>query len=180
MSTIKQIREHLADTAKYHGMSYAAIVGVAAEIEGVEDRDERTKLRREFRQAHALTSQVWARVDKRFSVYGDEPAQAIRAMAYCCQLPLDDCMDMWESHRAHIDEPGALGLVLADVNAELDARRNSDKSRQPSLAAQCADLVQQWSENYIMASPIAQDMRDELTMLPSIAAEIKRRAKGAK
>lgn len=126
--SIDKIRKDLAETALYHGMSYAAIVGVASEIEAVTDKAERAALRREFRAYHSLTAQVWARVAKRFKDYADCPSQLIRGMAYCCQLPEDECDELYNDHILHMTEPGALHLLLSDVNAILDTHRRTSNA----------------------------------------------------
>lgn len=135
MATITEIREHIRDTAKYSGMSYAAIVEVAVEVESVEDKIERAKLRREFHQEHALTSVIWARVAKRFPDYNQYKKNGIRALAYMCQLPHKECMLTWEAHVNHLDEPGAHLLVLNDVNTDLDRKKTSRAQRKPKDAA---------------------------------------------
>lgn len=141
---IETVRAHIWDTAKYRGMSYASIVQTAVEVESFEVKENRAALRREFKQAHALTAIVWARVEKRFPNYSTNSSQTIRAMAYCCQLPKDLCIETFEAHRDHIGEPDALGLVLADVNAEL-GRPHDRKPKAASLAELAADAVRQLS-----------------------------------
>lgn len=195
MPDIDKIRKDLADTALYHGLSYAAIVGVAAEIEAVEDKRERAALRREFRELHGLTAQVWARVAKRFEPYAQMPAQKIRVMAYCCQLPEHECIDLYNAHFDHLDEPGALGLVLRDVNDALDARRNGHGAKRATLAEQCAELVERWTVKYMtkaerntvlngraeILSKTWNSANDncarELAALPAVASVLARRAK---
>ncbi len=194
MATINEIREHLKDTATYHGMSFASIVQVAAEIEGVkvegkqerdagkrEQFDERAELRREFRQAHSLTSQVWARVDKRFSGFEKRSSQVIRAFSYSCQLPYANGMSLIASHADHLDEPGALGLVLADVNAELTAKRNGNgTTHKPSLAEQNIDIIDKYSSTAVKAKYTAvydalNDITDELAALDAVRRALAKR-----
>lgn len=131
MANIDEIRAHIRDTAKYNGMSYASIVQVAEEVESVEDKDERAKLRRDFKQEHALTSQVWARVAKRFPDYQNHKSGWIRAVAGMCQVSDSECEDLFEAHAEHLDEPGAYRLVLDDVNT---LRDRAKEQRQPRKA----------------------------------------------
>ncbi len=191
MPTIKEIWEHLRDTAKYSGMSFASVVQVAAEIEAIqveskqerEDKrktrqttqfDERARLRRGFKQKHALTSQVWARVDKRFSGFEKRSSQVIRAFAYSCQLPYANGMSLIASHADHLDEPGALGLVLADVNAELDAKRNGNSAaHKPTLAERIADAID--FESSLSVLPNGYTWTEWLLKQNEVAAVLKRR-----
>lgn len=170
--SIDKIRKDLADTALYHGMSYAAIVGVASEIEAVTDKQERAALRREFRAYHSLTAVVWARVQKRFSQYdlNKLSAQQIRAMAYCCQLKKEECYAVYNAHLDHIEEPGALCLVLRDVNSFFDARRNGHAAKRATLAEQITDIF----EKTFADTPFTEFEIGVLRLAP-VSAELKRR-----
>lgn len=161
------ISDKIKDTAKYAGLSYAAIALVADEIEAVKDDTERrARLRREFKQEHGLTAQVWAKVPKRFDGafvtrgehkgmqlpdFAAAKEKEIRSMGYLCQLSGRDFLDAVSVCAEHLDEH--LG-VLAHVNNVLDAiqrertgkpRRARAERKTGELRERCEALIKEWN-----------------------------------
>jgi hypothetical protein len=171
------ISEHIHETAKYNGMSYASIVQVAVEVESVKDDPERRKrLRREFKEEHALTPQVWARVADRCPDYESLKRDGIRAVAYMCQLTQSEFDNMFDAHQDHLNEPGAHLLVLSDVNTILNRKRTA-APRAPKaepLAERIAEIMSR-----LIQDPMGDSVLSQICKQPEVAAALatKKRSK---
>jgi hypothetical protein len=181
------ISERIIQTAYYAGMSYRSIAESAVEVESVTDpvdnsetaKERKTRLRREFKKENGLTSQVWARVPKRFDgnrVNGGEHAgliirdyvdlgeKQIRAASYLCQLPIDYFLDLYDAVQDNLDDYGG---VLNQVNAVLDEMRLTraiTRPAKPKPAPTCErcervrELLEKW-DNLFSGSGYVGDGR---------------------
>lgn len=116
--------------------------------------------------------------------YNDATPDFLKALIVICRLPSKLARKFHDEvllndvslHYVHMVQP----LIQKIVD-----QRKSTKPHQPSLAAQCADLVDKYSSTkqkakYNAVYDALNDITDALAALPAVAAEIKRRAKGAK
>lgn len=123
----EEIRTEIANIRYYGVQNLRALAGLANEI--MQSKTERKELTKLFEAQHGRKVSVWSRVEKWF---GDEIAEvkttdAILAISYMCQLPKDKCLELFESHKGHLDEPMVHLLVLKDVNELRPTRKPKEK-----------------------------------------------------
>lgn len=128
-----QIKTEINNIRHYSVESLRALAGIAAEIRGIKDLDTRNELTALFEMVHARRVAVWARISKRFPQVMTDNGHAVTtdeflSIAYLCQLPEDTALELYAAHADHLNEPNALQMIRAEVNAHKPQRAPRDSN----------------------------------------------------